>query len=266
MASFPDSPHTFTDFANSALSDAAQVTSIYDEVEAIEAGYLNGSARLNSSHSTVVALSVTGGSTLTTLTAGNSTVANLSVSSNSTITGSLSVVGNSTFDGNLTVSGTFTASGGFTPTAPHVIASRGSTQAVGSTDWIAVNWDTALVDSDSMLSTSANSSRLTCVASSGMYLVTACVGMSKPASAADSRFVARIYVNDSSQATQAQHSTAYSAFANAAQLSMSALIRAADTNTYVTLQVRQIDAGSTTSILADSTGVTTRMTAHLVSI
>lgn len=63
MASFPTSPHTFTQFANGALSDAAQVTDIYGEVEAIEAGLLNGTARLNSSNSTVANLSVTGGST-----------------------------------------------------------------------------------------------------------------------------------------------------------------------------------------------------------
>ena len=36
MADFPTSPHSFTPFANGALSDAAQVTDIYAEVEAIE--------------------------------------------------------------------------------------------------------------------------------------------------------------------------------------------------------------------------------------
>ena len=66
MASFPTSPHTFTNFSNGALSDAAQVTDIYGEVEAIEAGLLNGTARLNSSNSTVANLSVTGGSTFAT--------------------------------------------------------------------------------------------------------------------------------------------------------------------------------------------------------
>lgn len=63
MADFPVSKHTFATFANGATSDAAQVTDIYAEVEAIEDGYLNGTARLNSSNSTMVALSVTGTST-----------------------------------------------------------------------------------------------------------------------------------------------------------------------------------------------------------
>ena len=63
MASFPTSAKVFASFSNGATSDAAQVTDIYAEVEAIEDGYLNGSARLNSSNSTVKTLSVTGGST-----------------------------------------------------------------------------------------------------------------------------------------------------------------------------------------------------------
>lgn len=71
MASFPTSPHTFTNFSNGALSDAAQVTDIYGEVEAIEAGLLNGTARLNSSNSTVANLSVTGGSTFSGLHVGS---------------------------------------------------------------------------------------------------------------------------------------------------------------------------------------------------
>ena len=66
MPSFPTSPHTFASFSNGALSDAAQVTDIYGEVEAVEAGYLNGTARLNSSNSTHTNLSVTGGSTFAT--------------------------------------------------------------------------------------------------------------------------------------------------------------------------------------------------------
>lgn len=66
MADFPNSKHSFTNFANGATSDAAQVTDIYAEVEAIEDGYLNGTARLNSSNSTHTNLSVTGGSTFTT--------------------------------------------------------------------------------------------------------------------------------------------------------------------------------------------------------
>lgn len=55
------------------------------EITAIEGGYLNGTARLNSSNSTLANLSVTGGSTLGgTLQSSNSTLNALQVSSNST--------------------------------------------------------------------------------------------------------------------------------------------------------------------------------------
>lgn len=57
MASFPTSPHTFTGFSNGALSDAAQVTDIYAEVEAIEAGIINGTARVQSSNLSVLGTS-----------------------------------------------------------------------------------------------------------------------------------------------------------------------------------------------------------------
>lgn len=66
MASFPTSVKTFTTKQDGPGNSvfAAHVNDIQDEVNAIEAGYLQASARLNSSHSTVAALSVSGGSTL----------------------------------------------------------------------------------------------------------------------------------------------------------------------------------------------------------
>jgi hypothetical protein len=64
MASYPGSVKTFTTKNTSDVIQAEHVNSLQDEVNAIEAGLLNGTARLNSSHSTLVALSVTGGSTL----------------------------------------------------------------------------------------------------------------------------------------------------------------------------------------------------------
>lgn len=63
MASFPTSAKSFAARSNGQTIDAAHVGDLQDEVNAIEDGYLNGSARLNSSGSTMVSLSVTGGST-----------------------------------------------------------------------------------------------------------------------------------------------------------------------------------------------------------
>lgn len=69
MPSFPASVKSFTTKLDGAGNpiNAAHVNDLQDEVNAIEAGYLNGSARLNSSASTVASLSVIGDSTLATL-------------------------------------------------------------------------------------------------------------------------------------------------------------------------------------------------------
>lgn len=64
MASFPNSVKSFTTKNAGDVIQPADVNDLQDEVNAIEAGYINGTAPLNSSHSTLAALSVTGNSTL----------------------------------------------------------------------------------------------------------------------------------------------------------------------------------------------------------
>lgn len=65
MPSYPDSVRTFTTKLDGAGNpiNAAFVNDLQDEVNAIEAGLLNGTARLNSSGSTVNTLSVSSNST-----------------------------------------------------------------------------------------------------------------------------------------------------------------------------------------------------------
>lgn len=63
MASYPLSVKTFTTKNAGDTIQPADVNDLQSEVNAIEAGLLNGTAPLNSSHSTLVTLSVTGGST-----------------------------------------------------------------------------------------------------------------------------------------------------------------------------------------------------------
>ena len=63
MPSYPDSVPTFTAKVSGGNIDPAHVNDLQDEVNAIAAGLLNGTARLNSSGSTVARLQVTGGST-----------------------------------------------------------------------------------------------------------------------------------------------------------------------------------------------------------
>src|SRR5581483_4641870 len=63
MASFPSAIKAFTTKSAGNVIQPADVNDLQDEVNAMEDGYLNGTARLNSSNSTVKTLSVLGGST-----------------------------------------------------------------------------------------------------------------------------------------------------------------------------------------------------------
>lgn len=111
-ASYPGSVKTFTTRSAGQTIEAAHVNDLQDEVNAIEAGLRNGTAPLNSSNSTVVALSVTGGSTVggNLGVAGNSSIGgNLAVGLNLGVAGASSLaalqVGNSTFSQGLHLSG-----------------------------------------------------------------------------------------------------------------------------------------------------------------
>lgn len=71
MASFPNSVKSFTTKNSGDVIQPADVNDLQSEVNAIESGYLTGTAPLNSSNSTVVHLSVTAGLNVV----GNSTLA-----------------------------------------------------------------------------------------------------------------------------------------------------------------------------------------------
>lgn len=63
MASFPTAVFSPASKSNGQTIEASHVNDLDGEVVAIESGYLNGTARLNSSNSTLANLSVSGGST-----------------------------------------------------------------------------------------------------------------------------------------------------------------------------------------------------------
>lgn len=178
MADFPVSKHSFATFANGATSDAAQVTDIYAEVEAIEDGYLNGTARLNSSNSTVANLSVAGGSTLAgALSAGASTLASLNVTGASTLAGNVTFGGTVTFTG--AVASAVTLSSGATVStgvvrqnslpAWNVFHSTHVPIAAGSSVGFAFDTED-FIRGDIGHSTGANSSRIT-INTTGVYMV-----------------------------------------------------------------------------------------------
>lgn len=178
MASFPTSAHSFSDFSNGATSDASQVTDIYDEVEAIEDGYLNGTARLNSSHSTVVTLSVTGKSTLAgnVNISGDSTLANLSVSGGSTLA-TLQVDGNSSF-----------AARPLMP-PPAAVGVVNSTTGLANDSTTAVEWVNQLYAVNSSLhSTATNPERFT-PQTTGVYVLSASVSLAASFGAGSTAFL-----------------------------------------------------------------------------
>lgn len=63
MASYPGTVFSKSDIANGATSDATDVNDLSHEISAIEDGLLNGTARLNSSATSVQTLQVVGNST-----------------------------------------------------------------------------------------------------------------------------------------------------------------------------------------------------------
>lgn len=63
-ASFPGAVKTFTTKNTADTIEASHINDLQDEVTAIEGGFRNGTAALNSSNSTILNLSVVGGSTM----------------------------------------------------------------------------------------------------------------------------------------------------------------------------------------------------------
>jgi hypothetical protein len=120
MASYPTSVKTFTTKNPGDKIASADVNDLQSEVNAIEAGLLNGTANLNSSNSTLVHLSVISGSTL---------AGGLAVS------GGFQVTGNSTVGSSITI-GTipyvFPSSGGSTGQVLMCVSTNGSTM---TTEW-----------------------------------------------------------------------------------------------------------------------------------
>lgn len=97
MANFPTAPTTFANRSAGQSVASAHMNSVQDEIAAIEDGYLNGTARLNSSRSTVATLSVLGNSTF---------AAAINVGGNSTFGANVQFGSNSSFAGPVTITST----------------------------------------------------------------------------------------------------------------------------------------------------------------
>lgn len=238
---------SFTTRNNGDTIQPSHVNDLQDEVNAIEAGLLNGTANLNSSNSTVAALSVTGGSTI---------AGALNVAGTSTLTGNvhaaaaLQVDGNSTINGNVTIGGSLTVNGASFLTPATCLVRNSAKQDIANNAWTSLSWDTEDVDASNMHSTSANSSRIQFAPSSGMYLVGAAVEWNQ-GNAAGVTYL-RLLLNDTTTIVAlSTPSGSLNGLTNWSQ-TVSALVRATSTTDFVGVTVFQ-NSGSTMSI---SSGIT----------
>lgn len=256
MASYPGGIFSATTKNTNDVIQGAHVNNLQDEVTAVETGLLSGLQ-----HALTIS---TGGLTVSTGSVnvgGPSSLTTLNVTGGSTLN-TLSVSGGSTFAGAVTFSANVDMSSAAGLIVPACSLSHSSTQAISSNTWVGLNWDTEKWDNAGMHSTSANSSRITFAASTGLYHVVATVPFSSMAAGDGS---ARLMVNDSSCAgyASALH-VSVGPFATAGiSLTLSALVRAASTADYVTVQVYNLT--STGPILAESTVVTPNFGAFRVS-
>lgn len=228
MANFPTSAITFPTRSNGQTIDASHVQTLQDEVAAIEDGYLGGSARLNSSNSTVAKLSVTGGSTLAgAVVFGAGVASTVSFASSVTMT-------DLTVSGTLVVGGT-AITGGRLPGCKVTCSS--ATMAIGGGVFAGFSWNAEEYDSTGIHSTGANSSRLA-LTSSGLWAfggqVTAAIG-TPPSTTI---MAARVLANDN-EAVAGAHVFIGSGGLVRMAVQVSGIYFATDTTAYLTLQGMQ---------------------------
>ena len=249
-ANFPDSIFNPTTKQTGDTIQPSHINDLQTEVIAIEQGYRQGTAPLNSSGSTMTTLSVTGDSTL----AGHLNVSSgAQITGNSTVTGALSVSGNSTIGGNLTVTGTITAGGlpigGRQPVAKVSLAA--ATVSINSGAWISPNWTVNEADSTGMHSTSVNSSRML-LTSSGLWAVGGTVSFVPGSPASTTVAGVRVLANDN-EGIAGNITFMGTPTIVDWPVSIATLYYATDTAAYVTLGVFQT-AGSAMNIKGSSGG------------
>lgn len=255
MATFPTSAITFPTRSNGQTIDAGHINGLQEEVAAIESGYLDGNARLNSSNSTLAALSVAGNSTFTgsVQVTGPSTFSTVATFSTKIAPGSTTVmIGDSTTAfkevhcSSLYVAGQAVT---FTLSPPTVKVSHSTTTSPSSVTWVGLNWDTNLYDSTGMHSTTTDSSRIT-FTSTGIYHVGANIPLTVTVIAGDKR--ARLVLNDSTTILGSVLMPNVSS-ANTYCAVISADVRAVDATDYVTVQIFYNAAASSGTVPHNST-------------
>ena len=170
MASFPTAAITFATRSNGQTIDASHVNTLQDEVAAMESGYLDATARLNSSNSTIANLSVPGGSTFT----GPATFSTVATFSTKIAPASTTVmIGDSTTAfKEVHCSSLYVAGVAFSISATYLRVSGSTSQyAAGSSGIVA--WPTQdIISNSSLHSTGTNPERFT-PQTTGVYVLTA---------------------------------------------------------------------------------------------
>jgi hypothetical protein len=237
MASYPSAVKTFTSKSAGDTIQATHITDLQDEVTALEDGLLNGTAPINSSRITAPSAQITN-CTITNLTVtafafpANSTLTNVNVTGGSTLA-SLNVTGGSTL-ADLTVTAN--------PLAARVTNNADLNTANGSTTRLTFNTQTFA--SAGMHSTTTNPGRLI-AASSGMYLITACVSWNASASTSGYRRL-RILIDGSSIVAQDTRNGDGDGL-GATHQSVTTIYRFASSGGYAEVEVQQ-NSGSTLSV------------------
>ena len=184
MASYPSAVKSFASRSAAQTIASAHINDLQDEVNAIEAGLLNGLA-----HTLTIS---TGGLTVSTGSvnlAGPSSLATLQVNGASTFAGPV------TLSSAVTVNGAMTFGSSGTVTLPRPSACRVTHSALTQIPGVSntgLNWDTERFNTGAIHSTSVNSSRIT-FGSTGLWMVGANIEFSSNVQG-DPRV--RIYLND----------------------------------------------------------------------
>lgn len=159
MANFPNAVTSFTTKNPGDTIPSADWNVMGQEITAIEDGYLNGTARLNSSGSTLISVNVTGGSTLATL----------------------NVTGVSTLTGNVSFGAQWLA-----PSQPRAQVFSSVVTQIAANSTTAVTFESETFDVGGFHSTSSQPTRMTVPAgSSGLYWIQGIVYCRTNASAPD---------------------------------------------------------------------------------
>jgi hypothetical protein len=252
-------PSGIASFANKNAGDTIQPAHVNDlqtEITAVESGLLTGLQ-----HALTIS---TGGLTVST---GAVTLPSLNVTGPSTFAGpvtfssgvasTVSFASSVTFSGAVTVTGVLSAS----LSLPAVFLTHSVTQAMSTTAWTGLNWDTEKFDNQGLHSTSANSSRITFTHSTGLYAVGATVPFSTEASGIPGT---RMMVNDSTVAMQAFQTALNTALGSSAGniMVMSGVVLAKSTTDYITVQGRHTFPST---VLEESTGVGIQFYAYKVA-